>query len=430
MRERKSITKAVFVLVAVLFAGALCGCGQSVNAPQCLKAYLDNGLKGDTKSVVELKLAISESAAADTYEDGMDAQFGAFFSSFGISKEWEADFREVMPEIFAGAKYEVGDFTQQEDGSCIVTVSYERMQVFEPAMDDALKAYEKELKSWKENPSSAPQSDGEMKEAFFTLFRGSIRKMLVNAKYEDPAETTITLVKTAKQCYVPAKRDLEDLESEFFDKPDADKLPFFDITNLYDFDAAMYVQGLLDNSYKNDSALFCEATGFSKNEAAVIYELGVTGEMSDFAAVIDSDISEELYHEFWELMKELLSRVKYTVGDAKRQEDGTYTVQVTYEQMKLFEPMIADAAQKFNQKMLEWQTVPAQFPDSEDAVTEQMLIIERDCIREILLHPEYKEPETMTVTLVPEGEYYVMKQEDQLKLQNNFFDFETLSWFP
>lgn len=422
MRKIKSIKKAALVFMIVLLAGTFSGCGKSVNAPQCLKAHLDNVLKGDTKAVVELNLALSESAAADAYEESIDARLDALFSSFNISKELKNDFYEVLSEISANTKYEVGGFTEKEDGSCIVTVTYEQLQIFEPAMEDALAAYEKVFRGWKDDPSSAAQTDAEMEEQFFTLLRGSVRKMLVNAKYAEPAETTITLVKAADQCYVPVKQDLDDLTSKFFDQLDTDKMPSFDITDIYDFDASKYLQALLDLSYKNDSTLFIQVTDYSANEAAIIYELGMASEVRDFELVLGSNISDELLVDYKTLIKEMFSKVRYTVGDAKRQEDGSYIVKVTYEQMKVFEPMLEAVADK----LAVWVDNPALIPDSDEEITKQLLIVERDCLYKALSDLEYKEAEEMTITLIPDGESYIVDPDDSAMLGRNLFDSESI----
>ena len=383
---------------------------------------MDNVLKGDTKTVVELNLALSESAAADTYEESIDAQLNALFSSFDVSRELKNDFREVFQDISANTKYEVGDFTEQEDGSCMVTVTYEQLQVFEPAMEDAREAYEEMLQTWKDDPPSAPQSDAEMEEQFFILLRGSIKKMLVNAKYAESAETTVTMVKAAEQCYVLPMQELNDLTSRFFDQLDVNKVPHFDITSLYDFDASKYLQALLDLSYKNDSTLFIQVTDYSANEAAIIYELGIASEVRDFELVLGSNISDELLVDYKALIKEMFSKVRYTVGDAKRQEDGSYIVKVTYEQMKVFEPMLEDVADK----LAVWLKNPALIPDSDEEIAKQLLIVERDSLRKALADLEYKEAEEMTITLMQDGESYIVAPADSVMLGRNLFDSESI----
>lgn len=421
MRKIKSIKRMAIVLMLILLSGTFSGCGKSDNAPQCLKACLDNELKGDTKAVVGLNLALSESAAADAYDDSIDAQLNALFSSFNISKELRKDFWEILLEINANTKYEVGDFTEQEDGSCVVTVTYEQLQVFEPAMEDALEAYDKVFQSWKEDPSSAVQSDEEMEERFFTLLRGSLKKMLVNVKYKEPAETTITVVKAADKCYVPKRQDLDDLKLEFMDKWDEDKLPSFDITDIYDFDAALYVQSYLDLRYKNESEAFCEVSGVSAAEAHLIYELSIAFELTNIMSESEDGVSEELLEDFWKLLEEMHSKARYTVGEAKRQKDGSYTVQVTYEQMQVYEPMLAGTKEILTPKMAEWKANPALYPD-DAAMTELILTAMRDSLQKVLSDVEYNEPETLTVTLEPKGEGYIINEYDQLMLLDQLFD--------
>lgn len=422
MRKIKSAKRAALVFISVMLVGILGGCGKSVNAGGCLEARLDNLLKGDTKTVVELNLTLSESTAADAYDEGINAELDALFSSFDVSKELKNDFREIFQNIYANTKYEAGDFTEQEDGSCVVTVTYEQLQVFGPAMEEAEKAYEEMYQGWKDDPSSAPQSDAEMAEQFFILLRGSVKNALVNVKYAEPAKTTITMMKVADQCYVPQRQDLEDLKSKLFDQLDVSKVPGFDVADIYDFDAPAYLQAMLDISYKNDSRLLLQFADISADDASVLYEMRIDAEVEDFLAVTAENISEELENDFRELIKEMLLKARYTVGDAKRQEDGSYIVTVTYEQMKVFEPMTED----FAAKLADWLDNPALIPDSDEEMVEQLLIMERDSLQKVLMDVEYKEPEEMTITLIPHGESYMMNINDSLILEKNLFDSEVL----
>lgn len=428
MGERKAIKKAVLVCVCLLFAAGFAGCGKKADASACLEARLDNLFKCDTKTVVELSLIRSESMAADAYDEGISAALEAFFSSvtdsgagsldFQVSKELKSDFRKTFQEIYASAKYEVGSFTEQADGSCVVTVTCEQLQVFEPALENAVEAYGRMCERWQEEPSSAPQSDGEMAEHFLILFKVSLENALADAKYAQPIEVAVNMTKVAEQCYVLQNQDLAGLKLELFDQLDTGKIPHFYAAGLSGFDAQAYLKAMLDVSYKNDSKEFVKIMGVSAEQAASIYEFGIDSAMQAFLQELDEDIPETLQNDFRELIKETYSKAKYDVKEAQKQEDGSYVVTVSYEQARVYEPMMWKTLECYRARLIEQRDVPA------GGVTEkqQILLAMKDAFQKVLSDVEYKEPAETFVTLIPQEDGYIMDANDGNRLSLLLFD--------
>ena len=186
------------------------------------------------------------------------------------------------------------------------------------------------------------------------------------------------------------------------------------------FDAQAYLTALLDASYKNDSKAFVEMKIGTAEEAAELYEQGLDSEMDAFLATLT--VSEELEAEFRQLFKDLLSKVKYTVQGAEKQEDGSYIVTVSYEQMIIFEPILADYEEAVTEMYTTW-TESEEIP-SEDEMMEQMIVALRDCMKSNLESVEYAEADTAEVTIELIDDVYTPNQDDVANLEMVLFDTE------
>ncbi|MBM6750339.1 hypothetical protein H6A65_02330 [Mediterraneibacter glycyrrhizinilyticus] len=113
------------------------------------------------------------------------------------------------------------------------------------------------------------------------------------------------------------------------------------------FDPVEYVQAVLDASYKNQTEAYVEITGASEEEAGRIFEDNLDATMEQFAT---SPMPEELKPKYRELFAQLAEHVSYTVGEAVREEDGSYTVPVKVKPLTLF----SDTYETFRQKAKEY----------------------------------------------------------------------------
>ena len=113
------------------------------------------------------------------------------------------------------------------------------------------------------------------------------------------------------------------------------------------FDPVEYVQAVLDASYKNQTEAYVEITGASEEEAGRIFEDNLDATMVQFAT---SPMPEELKPKYRKLFAQLAEHVSYTVGEAVREEDGSYTVPVKVKPLTLF----SDTYETFRQKAKEY----------------------------------------------------------------------------
>ena len=108
-----------------------------------------------------------------------------------------------------------------------------------------------------------------------------------------------------------------------------------------------YVQAVLDVSYKKQTEGYMEITGASAEEAEQIFEDNLDLTMEQFES---SPMPEELKPKYRELFAQLAGHVSYTVGEAVREEDGSFSVPVKVKPLTLF----TDTYETFRQKAQEY----------------------------------------------------------------------------
>lgn len=209
----KNIKKLALLMVTVMTIGLIAGCGLSFDAEGYVKALLDNSYKNDSTAFVEMKIG-TEEEAAELYEKGLDAEVSAMVTSSGvnISDEMQEEYRALFAEILAGAKYTVDSSEKQDDGTYVVTITYEKMNVFGPAME----AYIDDITAMAEDPAMAELSDDELYDVILGALRDCLKVSLENVTYE-AAETTTIRVERTDNVYAPNEEDIANLERAFFD---------------------------------------------------------------------------------------------------------------------------------------------------------------------------------------------------------------------
>ncbi len=183
------------------------------------------------------------------------------------------------------------------------------------------------------------------------------------------------------------------------------------------FDAAAYLQANLDNAYKNDSAALIQMKICTAEEASDIYRRGIDGEMNAFLA--SYNVSDELKGEVRELFEEMFSKVKYTVGEAEKQEKN-YVVTVTYEQMQIFAPLMEDYLARAEALAGTIQTLP------EEQQVEKLIGTFRDSFRDALAGVQYAQPAQTTINIELTDNVYMPSRSDMEKLEAAFFDMDQL----
>ncbi len=210
----KKVKRIALALVCVLLVGALSGCGSKFDAKGYLNALLDASYKGDSKAFVDMKLG-TEDEAAKLYEQGIDAEMSAFLSGVTVSDELESEFRDIFKQMLGSVKYTVGDAEKQGD-NYVVTVTYEKMKIFEPVMSQYTEQVTALAAEWQANPDSMPASEDAMMEEILVILRDCMKEALPNVQYAESATTTVR-IELINNVYTPNQRDVENLETILFD---------------------------------------------------------------------------------------------------------------------------------------------------------------------------------------------------------------------
>lgn len=193
------------------------------------------------------------------------------------------------------------------------------------------------------------------------------------------------------------------------------------------FDASGYIKALLDNSYKNDSAAFVEQKVGTAEQAKELYDLGIETELNSLISGVT--LSDELKNEFTTILQDVYKSVKYTVGEAKKQDDDSYVVEIKYQKMKVFaaamEKFQADQ-QAYTDELSEQVQNGGEYP-SEDEINEQVYTILKDAIKDSAANAQYEDEATTTVRIELKDKVYSPNQDDVEALEYALFDLEEAS---
>lgn len=210
---KNRITKILLVLAGVLLIGTLGGCTSDKSVRTYLQALLDTSYKNDPKAFVEIKLGDEQDAHA-LYEQGIDTGVGVFCSRLGVSDEYKEEFRQVYMDMLGKVRYTVEDARKQSDGSYIVTVSYEKMNIFNPALALHEEHVAAMMDEWAQAPE-APAED-EMVAAVYREFKSSMETVLAEVQYDAAVSMTVR-IELIDNVYTPNASDIEELEKALFD---------------------------------------------------------------------------------------------------------------------------------------------------------------------------------------------------------------------
>lgn len=188
------------------------------------------------------------------------------------------------------------------------------------------------------------------------------------------------------------------------------------------FDASAYLIALLDNSYKNDSTAMVEQDIATAEDASAIYEEGLGAELD--AIMSSANISEDQAEGMREAIVAMLANVKYTVGEAEKQEDDSYVVTVTYEQMQVFGPTMDNYMAAVETMVNEWTEAAAAGEETptEDEMLEEIITVFVTTLEDAIANATYAEPQTTTVRIELTDGAYAPNEEDLQNLEYVLFD--------
>lgn len=212
-KTKKGITKILFALIGILVIGTVSGCTSDKSVRTYLQALLDTSYKNDSKAFVEIKLGTEEEAQA-LYEQGIETGVGVFCSRLGVSDEYREEFRQIYIDMLGKVRYTVDSAEKQSDGSYVVTVKYEKMNIFKPALALHQENVAVMMDEWAN--SSEPPAEEEMVAAVYREFKSSMETVLADVQYDEEASMTVR-IELIDNVYTPNAGDIEELEKALFD---------------------------------------------------------------------------------------------------------------------------------------------------------------------------------------------------------------------
>jgi hypothetical protein len=193
--------------------GIMGGCSSNKDMSKYLQALLDVSYKNDTSEFVKIKLGTEDEATA-LYNQGIEDGVTAFCDSLNVPEGLDEDFRELYINMLKLVKYEVGDAVKQSDGSYIVTVTYEKMNIFKPAVE----IYEDNVASIVDGWANSDEDidDEEKQRQIILEFKNSMETAMSQVTYEEPQEMTVR-IELADNQYTPNMSDVSELEKALMD---------------------------------------------------------------------------------------------------------------------------------------------------------------------------------------------------------------------
>lgn len=212
-KTKKNRTKILLLLFCILTVSLLGGCNSDKNVKTYLQALLDASYKNNPDAFIEMKLG-DEGAAQALYEQGIDTGVSVFCSRLGVSEAYEDNFRQIYMDMLGKVRYTVDDAERQSDGSYLVTVSYEKMNIFQPALALHEENVAAMMAEWT-NASEIPTEE-EMIAAVYNEFKTSMETVLAQVQYDAAASMKVR-IELRDNVYTPNTDDIAELEKALFD---------------------------------------------------------------------------------------------------------------------------------------------------------------------------------------------------------------------
>ncbi len=165
---------------------------------------------------------------------------------------------------------------------------------------------------------------------------------------------------------------------------------------MLDFDASGYIKAGLDASTKGEFEAYAEITGSTVEEVEAIYNQTIDTEMSYINAY---NVTEEQKANFRALFVDMYKNFKYEVGEATKNDDGSYIVPVTTYKLTVFEGILEEGETyliNFAQAEVDAGRTPTQEQLEAEAINYMY-----DAMKANLDELKYAEAETTNITVSP-----------------------------
>lgn len=210
--KRKGRIFGVLVVAVVLLLAACKMSPEEVGT--YAQSILDASYKADFDEYTK-QTESTEEEAEQLYESNIDQMLTiAGFDSAGLSDELLENYRQLFKDMLTLAEYEVGDVTEEEDGSFTVSVTAKPLTAFEGLEAEVTEAVQAEL-SGITDISQIPGQD-EINQMVFQKMYESLKKRMESPTYGDPQQAELHVSKDSDNVYSVSEADLTALDGILF----------------------------------------------------------------------------------------------------------------------------------------------------------------------------------------------------------------------
>ncbi len=205
--RKRNVSLAMVVVMALTM---LAGCGMK---PDDAKAYVQATLDAAYKADFDEYAKITDSTKEDAqklFDNNIDTVTNSLgFGALGATEETTEKYRELLKEIFAKAKYTVGD-VKEKDGGFEVVVNAEPMQIFSGVQDELVtKLQEKVAKS------GQPKEE-EINQLAIDMLYDLLTEKLASVTYGEPQSVTVHVTKDSNNVWNITESDLQAVDAALF----------------------------------------------------------------------------------------------------------------------------------------------------------------------------------------------------------------------
>lgn len=195
------------------------------------------------------------------------------------------------------------------------------------------------------------------------------------------------------------------------------------LTGCTNFDASAYIKACLDANTKGEFEAYAEITNSSVEEIENIYNQNIETELSYLQGY---NMSDEQMEAFRSLFIDMYKSFKYEVGEAVKNDDGSYTVPVTSYKLYIFKDIMSEG-EAYLTEYAESEVNAGRTP-SQAELEEKAMTFMYDSMKANLDALEYAEPATVNVTVSPSKQdsqtIYTISTTELQSLLQTFIDIE------
>lgn len=195
-----------------------------------------------------------------------------------------------------------------------------------------------------------------------------------------------------------------------------------DITKIFsDFDASAYTQAFLDAISKNEFSKYAEITNSTEDAAKKEYESLLDNSVSSLLASIT--VSDETKQKVRDMFHTIYSKWNYSVGEAVKNDDKSFTVPVTVKKLTVFKGVLKETVSRFEKRTKESKDM------NDSAYYDLYYQTFIELVNETLAKNEYGEETVIQVSVTPttsNSNVYEIKAESITALYNATMDMEVL----